>query len=83
MPPKKPATSADERREHEADARRGAGDQQRVAAAIEQPGRDVAALAVGAEEIGAESPGRADRREAEAEALGRGLHHRHALAVDA
>ena len=52
---------------------RGAGDQQRIAPAIEQPRRHVAALAVGAEEIGADIPGRADRREAEAEALGRGL----------
>ena len=73
---------AEQRRQGQADHGRRAGDQQRVAAAIEQPGHDVAALVVGAEQIGAETPGRPDRRGAEAEALGRGLHHRLRLAVD-
>ena len=45
---------ADDRREEQRDHGRGAGDQQRVAAAIEQARHDIAALIVGAEEIVAE-----------------------------
>ena len=81
-PPKKPAARPDDRRETQADHGRGAGDQQRVAPAIEQPRHDVAALVVGAEEIGAEIPGRPDGRVAEAQPFGRLLHHRHLLAID-
>ena len=47
--------------------------------AIEQPRHHVAALIVGAEEIVAELPGRADRRVAQAQAFGRLLHHRNLL----
>ena len=62
MPPKKPATRPTAGGQHETDHGGGAGDQQRIAPAIEQPGHDVAALIVGAEEIGSDLPGRADRR---------------------
>ena len=51
QPPKKPATSPISGREQQADQRGGDADQQRVAAAVEQPRRDVAALVVGAEEV--------------------------------
>ena len=62
--------------------RRGAADQQGVAAAVEQPRGDVAALAVGAQEVIADVPGRPDRRHAEPEPAGGLDHHGDCLAVD-
>ena len=44
------------------DQRGGESDQQRVAPAVEEPRRDVAALVVGTEEVVVRIPGRPDRR---------------------
>ena len=66
----------EERRQEAADHRRGDADEQRVAAAVEQAGRDVAALVVGAQEVMVDVPGRPDRRHAEPEAAGALHHHR-------
>ena len=60
---------ADQHSEEARDQRGGRSDQERVAAAVEQAGGDVAALLVGAEEVVVDVPRRADRRDAEPEAL--------------
>ena len=73
---------AHQRRKHEADRGRRGADQQRIAAAVEQSGGDVAALAVGSQHVGSEAPGRLHRREAQAQPFGRGLHDLHGLAGD-
>src|SRR5579872_6098437 len=70
-----------ERGKEQADDRRGAADEKRIAPAVKQARRDIAALGIGAEEIGMEVPGRAQRHRAQAQALGRRLDQVHVLAV--
>ena len=71
----------DHGREHAGQERGRDADHQRVAATVEQPGRDVAALGVGAEEVVGRIPRRPDRGHAEPEPAGGLLHHRHRLPV--
>ena len=70
MPPKKPATSAMIVAKKQQSAAEASADEQGVAAAVEHPRGDVAALVVGAQEVVVDVPGRPDRRHAEAEAAG-------------
>ena len=81
-PPKKPAMSAMiVARKQQISAETDADDQ-RVAAAVEHPRRDVAALVVGAQEVVVDVPRRPDRRHAETEAARALDHDRRTLAVD-
>ena len=80
-PPKKPAARPISVPNRQVRSAARDADQQRVAAAVQQAGRDVAALVVGAEEVVLRIPRRADRRHAEPEPSRFRLHHRHGLAV--
>ena len=73
-PPKKPAMSAMIVARKQQISAEAVPMMQRVAAAVEQARRDVAALVVGAEEVVVDVPRRPDRRHAEAEAA-RALDH--------